>query len=78
MVKYVVLHNFTPLFHCLYRKARNDNNKNDGYGVIGMEEYFMVLDGVYSSSNALQPSLQNKLKGFYPVLKVGMIIICHR
>lgn len=65
----------------LYRKARNDkNNKiDDGYGVIGMEDYFMLLDGVYSSTNTLQSTLQTKLKEFYPVLKVlSLSISLHR
>ena len=41
-----------------------------GYGVIEMKEYFLLLDGVFTTNKNVQAPIQKKLKDFYPVLKV--------
>ena len=35
-----------------------------------MKEYFLLLDGVFTTNKNVQAPIQKKLKDFYPVLKV--------
>lgn len=35
-----------------------------------MEDYFLLLDGVYATEKTLLPALQKQLKEYYPLLKV--------
>lgn len=60
------------LYGILVHACRNAGAKvEQGYDVIGMKDYFVLLDGVFTASKNLQAVLQKKLKEYYPVLKVS-------